>query len=99
MGGVMNGGTNVAYNFLSGSIFLLSWVIALFFLKFWTKTQDKLFAYFSLAFAILGVERLALAFLHVSDERQPLIYILRLIAFSAIILAIVQKNREGRARD
>lgn len=68
-------------------------VAALFFLKFWARSRDRLFAMFAAAFAILAVQRLALGLLHEHAEDRPEIYMIRLLAFVIIIVAIVDKNR------
>ena len=67
-------------------------VAALFFLKFWRETRDAFFLLFGLAFTVLGLHFGMLALVH-EDEHTPHQYILRLVAFVLIILAIVQKNR------
>ena len=68
-------------------------VAAIFFLRFWTRTRDQLFAAFASAFLLLSVER-TLLFLTSGDQPQSVIYILRLIAFCLIGVAILRKNRE-----
>jgi hypothetical protein len=68
-------------------------MVALFFLKFWVASRDRLFALFALAFAVLAVQRLALALTHASMEDQTVFYLLRLVAFIIIVIAIVDKNR------
>jgi hypothetical protein len=48
---------------------------------------------FSLAFAVLAVQRFALSVTSVAFEEQTVFYLLRLAAFVIIIVAIVDKNR------
>ena len=81
------------YAFLSGAIMLGCFAVSLVFLRSWQRTSDRLFAWFALSFAILGTERWVLAVVHVPEASSPLVYLLRLLAFSLIILAIVDKNR------
>jgi hypothetical protein len=78
---------------LMGSVATLSLVATLFFLRFWRKTHDNFFLLFSIAFALDSATRFVLALSHVSVEAEPLFYVSRLLTFSLIILAIVQKNR------
>jgi hypothetical protein len=78
---------------LSGALFTGYSVVALFFLRFWSSTRDRLFAMFSAAFAILAVQRLALAITRSAVEDQSALYLLRLLAFILILVAIVDKNR------
>jgi hypothetical protein len=47
--------------FIMGAITMASVVIALFFLRFWRDTGDRLFALFALAFLLLGITRAGLA--------------------------------------
>jgi len=81
--------------FLAGAATVSLLVIALFFLRFWKKTRDRLFLYFSAAFVILMVERLIRAAMIVENEWTPYVYLVRLAAFVLIILAIVDKNRRS----
>jgi peptidoglycan/LPS O-acetylase OafA/YrhL len=67
-------------------------VAALFFLRFRRETGDRLFLVFSIAFALLAVQRLALA---LTTRSETLIYGLRLLAFVLILGAIVDKNRKA----
>ena len=81
------------YQFLSGAIMLGCWACGLFFLRFWRKTKDRLFAIFGLAFWILGLERFILVAIGYAEEPHPLIYTIRLVAFLLILYAIIDKNR------
>lgn len=67
-------------------------VLGLFFLKFWRRTQDRLFATFSLAFFLMGAERLVEQFLRITHAESPAVYLIRFLAFALIIAAIVRKN-------
>lgn len=76
--------------FLAGAIWMLCWVAALFFLKFWKKSGDLFFVWFSAAFGLLGIERLVALF---GDQAEFEGYVIRLCAFVLILIAIIQKNR------
>ena len=80
--------------FLSGMLAMGYLVAAGFFFRFWKETRERLFIYFSLAFAILAVQRVLLAFDFSPMEDKTWMYGLRLIAFVLIGFAIVSKNRE-----
>jgi hypothetical protein len=67
-------------------------IAGLFFLRFWRRTQDRLFLVFALAFWLLCLNWLALS-LTQQDEVRTVLYIVRLLAFAAIIVAILDKNR------
>jgi hypothetical protein len=78
---------------LSGVLVAEYAVIALFFLRFWSRSRDRLFLLFSTAFCVLAVQRLAIALTVETMEHQGALYTLRLVAFVVIIVAIVDKNR------
>lgn len=79
--------------FLMGAIALASIVAALFFLRFWRDTGDRLFLIFAAAFILLAVTRAGLAFSKIHMESQTHWYWVRLAAFILILFAIVDKNR------
>jgi len=80
-------------NVLSGALVAAYLVIALFFLRFWVTSRDRLFGLFGAAFAVLAVQRFALSLTGEVMEDQTVFYLLRLAAFVVIIVAIVDKNR------
>ena len=82
---------------VSGAIVVGYLVSALFFLKFWSRTDDRFFLTFALSFALLAAQRLMLALLADEQSMHVYLYGLRLLAFVLILWAIVDKNREGRA--
>jgi hypothetical protein len=75
--------------FISGVLSAMFLVAALFFLRFWRDTADRLFVFFSGAFALLAVQRVLLLIYRDIES----VYVLRLLAFVLIIAAIVDKNR------
>jgi hypothetical protein len=84
--------------FLSGAIFMAAMTAGLVFLRFWRRTGDRFFAMFAASFWLLGIERSILAVLQPADEARTFVHLIRLVAFSVIVLAIVDKNRAaGRA--
>jgi hypothetical protein len=82
--------------FISGATFVTCFAIALFFLRFWQHSGDRLFAMFALAFAVFGVNRLILVLLGDDDENTTYVYLVRLAAFVLILIAIADKNRRDR---
>jgi hypothetical protein len=81
------------YLLLSGAMMMNCWVISFFFLRFWRKTRDRLLIFFSIAFFLMGAERLALGIFFDPEESSPRIYLLRLLTFLLIIIGIIDKNR------
>jgi hypothetical protein len=79
--------------FLMGAIAMSSCIAALFFLRFWKDTGDRLFAIFAAAFILLAITRLGLALSNEPTEAQTHWYWVRLSAFLLILFAIIDKNR------
>jgi hypothetical protein len=78
---------------LMGGIAMASAIAALFFLRFWRDTGDRLFAIFAIAFLLLAITRVGLALSNEQTEGHTHWYWARLAAFVLILLAIVDKNR------
>jgi hypothetical protein len=87
--------TYLVNSLLAGAIVFAAWLVALFFLTYWKKTRDRLFAFFAAAFFLLGIERLCLAFW--AEHGESYFYLIRLAAFLMIIYAIIDKNRGRNA--
>lgn len=75
-----------------GAIMMATFTASLFFLRFWKTTKDRFFLFFSISFCIDGISRLLLGFANYADEYEPLIYSMRIVAFSVIAFAIIDKN-------
>ena len=82
--------------FLQGATAMGTFAIALFFLKFWRDTSDRLFAAFSAAFGVFGVNRVLLIVLDEDSEAVPWVYLLRALMCVLISAAIVDKNVSAR---
>ena len=80
---------------IQGANVLACAAIATFFARSWRRSGDRFFLLFALAFTTFGVNRFALAFSEERDESLGL-YLVRLVAFLLIAVAIVLKNRERR---
>jgi hypothetical protein len=85
-------------DFLQGATMLAAFAIAVFFLRYWRDTADRLFGVFAAAFALFGVSRAALHVLDVDSEARVWVYALRAAAFLAIIIAIIDKNMRADHR-
>ena len=84
------------YDFLSGAVALGFAACALFFLRFWRRTREQLFLAFAVAFLLLGAGQTILALANIGTEERGSIYLLRLIAFLLILVAIYRKNRSSQ---
>ena len=80
---------------MSGAIVTGYLIAGLFFLRYWRQSRDRLFVIFALAFWLLALQRLALAFTTQYFEDVTWLYGVRLLAFVLILLAIIDKNRAG----
>ena len=84
------------FELLTGAIAAGSLFVGLFFFRFWHQTRDRLFLFFCGSFWLEALNRVALALSREPDEHEPLFYLVRLVSYGLILLAIWQKNREGR---
>lgn len=85
-----------SFDFLSGAITLGFLLAGLFFLRFWRRTNDRLFLAFATAFALLGIGQAVQALANITQEEMSYLFLLRLAAFTIILAAIAWKNRSER---
>lgn len=81
------------HDFFAGMATAGCWAVGLIFLRLWRDSGDRLFALFGAAFWVLSLNWIALAIMTPTFESRHYFYIIRLIAFVLIILAIVDKSR------
>jgi len=86
--------TMVAY--LSGAVTLGYLVAGAFFLRFWRKAQDRLFLAFGVAFGLLATNQIIATAIDAGDESVVYAYLLRVLGFVLILVAIVDKNLSMR---
>lgn len=72
-------------------------IIGLFFIRFWRSTHDRFFMFFALCFLIEAANRIMLGLFFDFREASPIYYIIRLLAYSFIIIAILDKNRRSKS--
>ena len=65
-------------------------------LRYWNRSRDRLFALFAVAFWILAFNRTAFALTAARAEITGYLYLVRLLAFAIVLVAIVDKNRASR---
>jgi peptidoglycan/LPS O-acetylase OafA/YrhL len=79
-------------NFMSGMVTAGYLVAALFFLRFWRRTKDNLFATFAVSFLLFAAGQASvLAFVGPHDD-GTWTFLLRLAGFALLLVAIVRKN-------
>ncbi|CUS39131.1 conserved membrane hypothetical protein [Candidatus Nitrospira nitrificans] len=86
-------GLEEAEELLLGCIIMANAVVVLFFIKYWKMTGDRFFLFFAWAFVLEAVCRVILAAYVVNSESEPLVYSIRLLAYSLILAGILDKNR------
>lgn len=84
--------------FIAGLVTMGYVVAAAFFLRFWQRTGDYLFAIFALSFILFALNQLLSAVLGLPKEDQSWLYLLRLAGFVALIVGIVVKNFSAPSR-
>lgn len=83
--------------FLLGMIAMGCAVVALLFLRFWRTTHDRFFLWFSSAFFIEACNRVGFVVRGAHADEDPTYFIVRIVFFVLIIIAIVDKNLASRA--
>ena len=86
------------FGFLNGMTFMGFVIASVFFVRFWRRTRDPLFATFACAFLLFALNQFFVALAVVPREDQSVLYLLRLLGFGLLIVAIVWKNMENRAQ-
>lgn len=87
------GTSAVIADLMRGAIAMGFAVAAVFFLRFWYVSRDRLFAFFSAAFVVLTINRVLLAASpSLQREHTTTLFTVRLLAFLLILAAIVDKN-------
>ena len=79
--------------FLLGAIAMGCLVVGLFFFRYWRSSGDRFFLFLMLSFWIEAANRLDLALSHAWSESAPNNYLVRLISYGLILVAIWDKNR------
>ena len=82
--------------YLAGAVTFGYLVAAVFFLRFWRKTRDRLFLAFGVAFGLLSANQMLATAIGAGDENVVFAYILRVLGFVLILAAIVDKNLSTR---
>jgi membrane-associated PAP2 superfamily phosphatase len=68
-------------------------IAGLFFLRFWVRTRDTLFAIFAVAFWLMAANQAVAAFERHDHAENSAAYLLRLAAFVLILLAVLSRRR------
>lgn len=79
-------------DYLAGAVTLGFVVAAMFFLRFWRRTADRLFFSFAIAFFLLALNQALAQWLGAGHEHVGYTYLLRILGFVLILVAIIDKN-------
>lgn len=82
--------------FLSGAATMGFLVACVFFLRFWRRTSDRFFLAFAVAFFLLALNQALAQWIGAADERVGYTYLLRVLGFALILVAIVDKNLSAK---
>lgn len=83
--------------FLSGAVVMAFAIAGLLFLKYHRRTRQRLFVIFAASFFLLAINYAWLALTQVPVEERSPLFLVRLLAFSLIIFAIIHSNRDKSA--
>jgi hypothetical protein len=82
---------------MTGAAAMAFAVAALFFIRFWRSTRDRLFLFFAISFGILALNRIVIGLAARGDIEGDYVYWIRLAAFLVMLMAILDKNRTRAA--
>lgn len=83
----------MVHDMLAGAIALGSLAVGLFFFRYWYTSRDRFFLYFALSFWIEGLSRIHMGLNSDIPEDVPVYYMIRILSYGLILLAIWEKNR------
>jgi len=78
---------------MMGAIAMACFVIGTMFLRFWRQGRDRFFLLFACSFYLEGVNRVVQTLSAAPNEGNLTRYGVRLVAFTLILAAIIDKNR------
>ncbi len=84
---------------LFGAISITSIIVGLLFLRFWRSSHDRFFLFFALSFLIEGFNRMIFGAAGSLNESSPGYYLIRLLAYALILVAILDKNMPRRKKN
>ena len=91
--------TESLQDFLGGALTLSFLLAGVYFLRFWRKTGHRIFVSFAFAFWLLALNQLLIMVLGVSDERTAYVYLLRILGFLLILVAVIRANISSHPDD
>ena len=80
-------------DFLRGAAATAALAIAVFFLRYWRTSRERLFLSFSVAFVLLSLNWALPA---IGGPLAPHAHVFRFVGFALIAYAVIDKNRRGK---
>jgi hypothetical protein len=77
---------------LSGALLFAYFIAGVHFFRFWKRTGDRLFVHFAVAFWLFALNQLITSIPSVAYGTDGYEYLLRVLGFVMILVAIVDKN-------
>jgi hypothetical protein len=71
----------------------------LFFLRFWSRSKDSLFLWFAVAFWLMAVNIAVVVLFPEPDETRTWFYLIRVMAYLLMAVAIIRKNTNSAGGD
>lgn len=81
--------------FLLGGIVVGHLTAGLFFLRYWISSRDRFFLFFMASFWLESGNRAFMVFTQSWNESAPIHYVVRLVSYALILIALWDKNRPG----
>jgi hypothetical protein len=85
-------------DFLLGAIAVAAAIAGLVFLSYYRRTHDRFFLYFVGAFWLEAFGRVLSVTIATFGDGSTAIYVLRLVSYGLILVAILDKNLPGRGK-
>ncbi len=79
--------------FLLGGIVVGHLIAGLFFLRYWLSSRDRFFLFFMASFWLEAGNRAFMVLTQSWNESAPIHYVVRLVAYALILIALWDKNR------
>jgi hypothetical protein len=79
-----------------GVLAMASLAPALFFLRYWRSSRDRLFAFFAVAFGLMALQWTLSALTGTDEADHSYVLLLRILAFASIIIGVLDKNHRER---
>ena len=81
------------HEILVGAIAVAAFAAGLFFLRYWRSSKDPFFLYLMASFWLQSISYLIVGLTRSWNEGTPAQYVVRVLAYGLILLAIWTKNR------